>query len=330
MLLDSEHRMSLLFRLARMAAPRWLQGRLSILIYHRVHTTTDTLLPQAIDAKTFTWQVSLLKQHFNVLSLAQAVAALKTDRLPPRAVCITFDDGYADDVDVVLPILTRYGVSATFFIASGYLDGGRMWNDTVVETIRHLPDQELDLTHWGLERVSLATLDDRRRLVERLLFRLKPLPVEERERRLDELSAPVQDRLATNLMMRSEQVRRLHQAGMEIGSHTVSHPILASKDAVTVRREIVQGRAALEGLINAPVRFFAYPNGRPGIDYTAEHVAVVREAGFEAAVSTAWGVSTARSDFWQLPRFTPWDRTPERYALRLLHNYSRTEPVIAR
>jgi hypothetical protein len=72
------------------------------------------------------------------------------------------------------------------------------------------------------------------------------------------------------------------------------------------------------------VRLFAYPNGKPGRDYSREHVDMVRELGFEAAVSTAWGVGHAASDPYQLPRFTPWDKTPGRFALRLLHNTFRT------
>ena len=108
---------------------------------------------------------------------------------------------------------------------------------------------------------------------------------------------------------------------MEIGGHTVTHPILARLPSSAARTEIVQGREQLESLLGAPVTLFAYPNGKPGQDYLPEHVAMVRELGFSAAVATAWGAASATTDAWQLPRFTPWDKTPARFMVRLLWNY---------
>ncbi len=121
-------------------------------------------------------------------------------------------------------------------------------------------------------------------------------------------------------MMREEQVRELHAAGMEIGAHTVTHPILLNTAPDAARREIVESGRRLAEIVRQPIRLFAYPNGKPGVDYGPEHVAMVRDAGYAAAVSTGWGVATAQSDRFQLPRFTPWDRTPGRFALRLIRN----------
>jgi hypothetical protein len=90
--------------------------------------------------------------------------------------------------------------------------------------------------------------------------------------------------------------------------------------AAAAREEFASGRQALERIVGAPVPLFAYPNGKPGTDYRAEHVAMVRELGFEGAVSTAWGADPRHDDLFQLPRFTPWDRTPARFVLRLARN----------
>ena len=125
-------------------------------------------------------------------------------------------------------------------------------------------------------------------------------------------------------MMSSDQVRRLHAAGMTIGGHTVSHPILSRLDAARARREIGEGKAQLEAITGERIEVFAYPSGRPVRDYAAEHVDMVRACGFRSAVSTAWGVASGGSDPWQLPRFTPWDRGRSRYGLRLAHNLLRT------
>ena len=85
--------------------------------------------------------------------------------------------------------------------------------------------------------------------------------------------------------------------------------------------EVVESKNYLEDLLGTEVKYFAYPNGRPGIDYRMEHRDIVEIAGFEAAVSTNWGVASSLSDKWQLPRFTPWDNTPLRFMIRLLLNY---------
>jgi len=130
-------------------------------------------------------------------------------------------------------------------------------------------------------------------------------------------------------MMTADQIRQLHQAGMEIGGHTVSHPILVHTDDETVYSEIVDGKARLEDIIQAPVRFFAYPNGKPKQDYLPKHVAMLREIGFEAALATAWGAASQDSDLHQLPRFTPWDTERTRFILRMVHNTFRAPDTVS-
>lgn len=119
-------------------------------------------------------------------------------------------------------------------------------------------------------------------------------------------------------MMTEDEVRSLRRAGMQIGAHTVSHPILATLDAGEKRREIVESKQVLETILGEPVDLFAYPNGKPGEDYDAESVRIVREAGFTAALTTARGAAHRQTDPFQIPRFTPWDRTRLRFGLRML------------
>jgi peptidoglycan/xylan/chitin deacetylase (PgdA/CDA1 family) len=122
-------------------------------------------------------------------------------------------------------------------------------------------------------------------------------------------------------MMSSAQLRSLAAMGMEIGAHTVSHPILTRLSAAEATKEILGSRIALEKLLGIPVQAFAYPNGHPEEDYSAAHVAMVREAGFDYAVSTGRGPFTASSDRHQIPRIAPWDRSLWRYATRVIATY---------
>ena len=92
--------------------------------------------------------------------------------------------------------------------------------------------------------------------------------------------------------------------------------------------KLAEGREQLAAITGQPVNLFAYPNGKPGIDYNREHVAMVRELGFHAAVSTVWGSSHSGSDCFQLARFTPWDKQPTRFLTRLIANWRRDARVL--
>lgn len=301
-----------------------LSPRLSILIYHRVVPEPDPLVPELVCAKEFDWQLAVLGRWFTVLPLREAVARIRSDTLPIRAACVTFDDGYADNATLALPILRRRGVPATFFLATSFIDGGRMWNDSVIETIRRARGETLDARCIALGTLSISTIDLRRRAIQKVLAALKYLPLEERQRRVQALGVETSQPLPSDLMMTAEQVRRLHASGMEIGAHTVTHPILARLSPEHADNEIRESKRRLEAITGSPISLFAYPNGKPGRDYCREHVGMVRKQGFEAAVSTARGVAHTASDPFQLPRFTPWDRTPGKFLLRLLLNTFRT------
>jgi peptidoglycan/xylan/chitin deacetylase (PgdA/CDA1 family) len=305
-----------------------LGDRLSILIYHRVLPQPDPLFPEEVDAAFFDWQMALLASNFTLMPLADAIRSLREGDLPACAASITFDDGYADNAEVALPILQKYRIPATFFVSTRFLDGGRMWNDTVIELVRRSPGEILDLGSINLGKYDSATPVQRRKAVFSLLKQLKYLPLKERLLRVEEMCAALPVVLPDNLMMTSDQVRQLHEAGMEIGGHTVNHPILARLEEEQARDEIAAGKEALETIIRSPVRLFAYPNGKPDQDYHARHVRIVRDLGFEAAVSTAPGVARKGCDIFQLPRFTPWDRTKTGFMLHMAQNMLRTVQTV--
>lgn len=309
-------------------SPAGTDARLTVLIFHRVLPVPDPLFPGEPDAVWFETQMRWIKTWFNVLPLAEAIERLRSDSLPARAAAITFDDGYADNCTVALPILRRAGLSATFFIATGYLDGGQMWNDTVIDVVRSAEGPEIDLSPQKLGHYSVATLKDRQQSLGQLLNALKYMEPAQRGKLAGDLAAAAKIRPSHDLMLTSDQVRTLAESGMTIGAHTVSHPILARVAEQEARTEMILSKQTLEAITGSEVTLFAYPNGKPETDYTAKHVQLAREAGFSAAVSTAWGVATKRSDMFQIPRFTPWDRTHWRYALRLVRNMRHAITIV--
>lgn len=301
-------------------SPAGPKGRLSVFIFHRVHRQTDPLAPGEPDAQAFERRMRWIMSMCRVLPLDQAVAMLKEGRLPAAAAAITFDDGYADNLHVAVPILARLGLTATFFIATGFIDGGRMWNDSIIETVRACPKETLDLGSLGLGRYPLADWTQKRQAIAALIDAIKYRPVAERVVLTEAIAAQAGVHLPTNLMMTSDELRAMRAAGMQIGAHTISHPILATLGDDEAKREIAESRRFLEGVLDERVGLFAYPNGKPGVDYRLEQAVLVRGLGFDAAVSTEWGAARSTTDPFQIPRFTPWDTTRLRFTARVARN----------
>ncbi len=292
--------------------------RLLILHYHRVPERADPMCPELLERDVFALHMRVLHEVCNVLPLSAALDGLDEGRLPARAVAITFDDGYADNFQVALPVLQHFGLPAAFFIAAGFLDGGAMFNDLVIEACRVAP---AGVWRTGVAAVGDVVIGDdagRPQVAGALIARLKYLDGDVRMAAARTLLESAGARFPAHLMMSGDELRRLHRAGMEIGGHTLNHPILARLDAAAATREVREGQRVLEGLLGHRPVLFAYPNGRPGEDYGPREVAIVREAGFSHALTTRWACAMRGVDPWQVPRIGSWDRTAARFCARLL------------
>lgn len=278
------------------------------------------MFPDEPDAERFNELLGWIGEWFNVLPLDQAISQLKCESLPERAAAITFDDGYADNRTVALPILLRHKLTATFFIATGFLDGGRMWNDTIIESVRACRQSLLDLRSVDLEAYPVGTGHEKLVAIAAIIDKIKYRTIRERIELTNSIATLANVVPPTDLMMSSQQVNEMREAGMQIGAHTVSHPILASIDLAEARFEMSESKRFLESLLGERVSLFAYPNGKPGVDYLNEHVSMAKDVGFDAAVSTARKSARSNADLYQVPRFTPWDRTKIRFGGRLLQS----------
>ena len=302
----------------RLLSPGGSSAKLDIFIFHRVYCSLDPMAPGEPDVTRFERLVRFLSRAFTLLPLEEAASRLASGTLPAAAACITFDDGYADNLILAAPILARFDAPATIFIATGYLDGGRMWNDTVIESIRKTSVETLDLADLGLPVVPLTTLEQKRGAIATLLPLIKYRPVDERIALAEGIARRARVTPPSDLMLTTPQLRKLGSTpNITIGAHTRRHPILACTPSGEAEVEIGGSRNDLEALLQRGVDLFAYPNGRPDKDYRAEHVEMVRRAGFRNAVSTAQGVATAPADPLQLPRFTPWGESMPKIGLQL-------------
>jgi peptidoglycan/xylan/chitin deacetylase (PgdA/CDA1 family) len=274
------------------------------------------LRPGEPDIARFERIVKFLAQYFNVLPLSEAVQSLRAARLPTACACITFDDGYADNLTLAAPVLRRHGIGATLFVATGFVDGGRMFNDSVIEAIRALPAGEADWREFGLGQHQIGSDASRLEMIKKILADLKYRALDERSHVSDELARRAGLDASGDLMLSRSQLIEWRDLGFEVGAHTINHPILSQLSEADAWREVATSREQIGDWLGAAPDVFAYPNGVPDRDYGPREIALVKRAGYDAAVSTVRGAATRHVDVYQLPRFTPWDRSMWSFALR--------------
>lgn len=292
-------------------------GQLRILNYHRINYRTPDFPfdPDVISATPdlFDRQVAFCRAHFDVISFRDLQAIVSNQHRPPRrALIISFDDGYADNHGYAFPILKRHGVSAIFFLATDYIGTARaFWWDEVVFALKACSADRLPLEISG-ERgeLDLSTPAARRASAGVVLKRLKGVPDGERVRVVDRLTAAAGARQRLSDMPRQamtwDEAREMLAHGMEIGSHSRSHPILSRvTDPQALDAEIGGSKAAIEAHLAAPVTVFSYPvGGSQAINENVKHV--VRMAGYNFAVTYINGFNRLTSP-------------PDRHALNRLH-----------
>lgn len=315
---------ALLRSVGNVLAPAGTRARLTVVMYHRIISQANPLHDFGTSEAAFDAEMAALAEVFNVLPLAEAVERMHAGRLPARAVAITFDDGYRDNAELACPILQRHGLTATFFISTGLLDGGIMFHDAVSEAIQRCSADSIDLSWLGLGALPLNTPQLRCAAIGRIAAQIKPVASRERHEITRRLAQELGVELPTDLMMSSGQVRQLLLAGMDIGGHTRDHPILTSISDEAAREQIASNKRDLESLSGRRVHLFAYPNGKPDKDYAARHTAIVRDCGYEAAVTTAFGSGGVETDLMQIPRIAPWEMSTRAFVARLLAHGRRT------
>lgn len=292
----------------------------SVLNYHRVMPATDLSNEQALSPELFSRQLAILKQYFCVLPLPEAMARAQQQQLPKNTVVITIDDGFADCYDFVFPLLQQHQLSATFFISTAGLEQGYLWENQISQAICQAP-VSLKSVKVCAQEFSLASEEERRHSLTQLLELVKYQSLSGRQQSIDALLAQTGQPVMQHQFVTEQQLQLMHQAGMTIGAHTVHHPILALESDEQALQEIAQSKARLEQITGSPIEYFAYPNGKFGVDFTGNHCDMVQQLGFSAAFSTDWGVADfTHSCLFRLKRFTPWDKDPVRFGLRLMLN----------
>ncbi len=310
--------MPLLHHLLRLLGHYFGKNKLNILFYHQVVSKQDVMRPDEPTAAMFRWQMRLIHKYFTPISITDAVKALEHGNLPDNAICVTFDDGYLNNLTVAQPILSEFNIPATVYIATAFTNEDNMFNDRIIDLIGDTSYSKYDFSSLELGIVNVTDVQSRITLYGQVIAKVKYLHYSAREKAVDLLYLDNRASEYCRRMMNIDEIEQLAGCGVDIGAHTVNHPILRTLTSAVQNEQICESKSALEAIIGRPVVNFAYPNGKLNDDYSEDTVSLVNNAGFTSAVSTHKGVSDAKTDKYQLRRFTPWDKTPLKFHLRLL------------
>jgi peptidoglycan/xylan/chitin deacetylase (PgdA/CDA1 family) len=296
----------------RSASPHFSR-RFQILGYHKVspdaHPFFAPLHPEA-----FEQQMYFLSTCYRVMSLQELVARSMRRAVPERAVAITFDDGYRDNYDYAFPILKKYRFPATIFVATGAIgNSDTIWHDRVFDAFQFATVGRARLEDTAVPELILETVEARRQGLEATLVRAKTLYGETRRRFIDDIELKLRPNAAAyadHRMLNWDQIREMHDAGIEFGSHTVTHTIVSHIPRSEMVKELRDSKEELSERLRTPINSFAYPNGKAG-DYNDEVKAALRECGYSCAVTCGSGFNDAFSDVFELKRGLPWQRDIE-------------------
>ena len=257
-----------------------------------------------ISPAAFERHVRYLAANYTVLPLPEVVDYLGRARtLPRNTVAITFDDGYADNLEAART-LHRHGLTATFYLTAGCLaDGEPFWPSEIRWLVPAVAGPVLRIVPDGPPvELSVTTAENREVAIRTLtrLFKSRPIPVREamREQLRRAANAPAESRF----MLRWDEVAEMQRLGMTIGAHTMTHPNLPSAGLDAARQEIIGAKARLERELAARVTMFSYPNGGAERYETPELRRVVADAGYAAATTSRNAFAGAGSDLYALER----------------------------
>lgn len=275
---------------------------LRILAYHRVLVDVDTahfdfdLELVSATAAQFRREMTLVRRRYHPMCLREVAARLAMgEPLPRNAIVVTFDDGYDDNFSVARPILLEMDVPATFFVSTGVIDSGQPFAyDWFVYMLLNAPVQQIAMPGLDADIRLPAGRDARRRLATCLLDRLKDLHDDaqqavitglEQQCGLPRAAAPAACRPMT-----WPQLRQMHSEGFEIGSHGVSHRMLAKLPGDALRAELETSMKRLEAELGAPVTSISYPVGGDRA-FDAAVMAATKAAGYQLACSYICGTN---------------------------------------
>lgn len=269
-----------------------IKPRIAIIMYHRIDLITNNpwetvpLTPQDFDR-----EVRYLQQRYRIVSLNELGSTLYDSGklLPPNAVVITIDDGYKGTFIHAYPILKKYKVPATVFLATGNIGtGDPFWWDKVKFVIWKTKNKTLELGELGA--YYLTSANDRKIAANTIDNKLKRYSIEKRDELIERLVGlsyvDIPKGLGKDLNLSWNEIKEMSKHGISFGAHTVNHPILTRVSLDRAKAEIIESKHSIERELGQEVNTFCYPNGDPD-DYNTDIEEILKNNGFTCAVTTS-------------------------------------------
>jgi peptidoglycan/xylan/chitin deacetylase (PgdA/CDA1 family) len=237
--------------------------------YHRIGEPALSAFDRGVfscSAERFREHISLLQERFDIIDLPRLSYALKSAQPRRPIALITFDDGYIDNYELAFPILKEFGVTAAFFIPTGFIGGSKLpWWDEIAWSLRHASTPWIRLAGCNDELGLEPTVIDRTiaSVLELVKVRCE-IPMDDQVAEVREACKPSGSisKAGAGLFVNDGQMREMRRAGMDIGSHTHTHRILSHLDAKGQRNELRTSKEILEGTLGEAVKAVAYPVGK--------------------------------------------------------------------
>ena len=304
--------------------------RALILLYHRIDSPITDPWRLAVSPERFGQHLAVLRDRFRPLPVADLVAALRARRPLARGVAVTFDDGYADNVLLGVPLLRQHTIPATVYVTAGYLGAPHEFWWKQLEQLLLEPGElprQLGIDHpllrWSWYLDDVAVYPREHALAHRDWIVTDPPPTPRHAAflslhdTLEQVDPGAREEILADLfgaagvsrvtrtshrMLTTDETRALGASdGFEVGAHTLSHPHLSAIPSTRQETEIRQAKVRLEEVVGRPVETFAYPFGR-AVDFSATTVRIVRETGYSSAVAVRDLAVSRSSPGFELPR----------------------------
>jgi peptidoglycan/xylan/chitin deacetylase (PgdA/CDA1 family) len=334
-------------RLARRARASRRSDAPILLLYHRIARASIDPQLLCVSPGRFAEHLGMIAERYEPVALGELLARVREGRPVNRCVAVTFDDGYADNLLAAEPLLERAGAPATVFVTSGNVRDGRpfWWDDLERILLRpgrlpsvfaltvagkklrfELGDDAAYTPGRAADRAGWTVLDrgdpgPRQSLYRELSARLRVLDERERDSALGDLRSLVEAYEGSPpdvpRPLTADELVRLADGGLvDVGAHSVSHPVLAALPRRRQHEEVAGSKRELEDLLGRPVSAFAYPYGARA-DFDDGVVSAVRAAGFNHACTSLAGRLTPRTNWFHLPRVLVRDWTGAELERRL-------------
>lgn len=283
-------------------------------LFHRVSPQRDELW-DPMDVGHFEKCIKYISNHYEVICIEQ-LPELKNEFKKHKYATISFDDGYKDNLKYALPVLNKYGIKASFYVATECIDKNiPTWTHLLEYLFQHTQkshvDRDFDFLSDAFTVKELDTRSKRVEYVRKLIPYLKTLTDQQRKRIIDKIVQTFSDVTMPRFMMSWDDLKKLSKEGHYIGSHTVSHPLLDKiTDENEIRAELLDSGNAIKKHIGYFPITIAYPIG----SYNANIIRICKESGYEIGLATKQDVyNPDRDDIFEIPRIElpnePWWKT---------------------